>query len=58
MLPLEQVEANHIRRVLEATGGNKSRTARILGISRQSLLDRLKRFAAQDRSTSHAMQIQ
>ncbi|MGD8396222.1 MAG: sigma-54 dependent transcriptional regulator, partial [Candidatus Eiseniibacteriota bacterium] len=54
MLPLDQVEANHIRRVLEATGGNKSRTARILGISRQSLLDRLKRYALQDSSGSRA----
>jgi len=42
------VEENHILRVLDATGWNKSRSARILGISRQSLLDRLKRYAQQE----------
>ena len=43
MLSLSQVEEDHILRVLQATAWNKSRAARILGISRQSLLDRLKR---------------
>jgi len=40
---LAQVEEEHIRRVLFQTGGNKSRAARLLGISRQGLFERLKR---------------
>ena len=45
-VPLHVVVERHILRVLEHTGRNKSQAARILGISRQSLLDRLKRFEA------------
>jgi two-component system response regulator AtoC len=41
---LLEVEDRHVLRVLEHTGHNKSRTARLLGISRQSLIDRLKRL--------------
>jgi DNA-binding NtrC family response regulator len=37
---LEAVEAAHVQRILNETGGNKRRTARILGISRPRL-DRL-----------------
>ncbi|MDP6669025.1 MAG: sigma-54 dependent transcriptional regulator [Candidatus Krumholzibacteria bacterium] len=36
------VELRHIRRTLEYTGGNKSRAAGILGISRQTLREKLK----------------
>jgi DNA-binding NtrC family response regulator len=57
MLSLDQVEAGHIRRVLDATGGNKSRAARILGISRQSLLDRLKRYADQRAAAAVQMRV-
>jgi len=45
METLAEVEQEHILRVLEFTEGNRSRTARILGISRQSLIERLKRIA-------------
>ncbi len=41
---LQDVEDQHVLRVLEHTGRNKSQAARLLGISRQSLLDRLKRL--------------
>ena len=41
---LEEVENQHILRVLEHTGNNKSQAARLLKISRQGLLDRLKRL--------------
>jgi DNA-binding NtrC family response regulator len=41
---LQEVEDQHVLRVLEATEDNKSQAARVLGISRQSLLDRLKRL--------------
>jgi len=41
---LQEVEDQHVLRVLEHTGENKSQAARLLGISRQSLIDRLKRL--------------
>ncbi len=44
LLSLAEVEESHIISVLESTAWNKSRAARILGISRQGLLDRLKRM--------------
>ena len=43
---LAEVEQEHILKVLEFTDGNRSRCARILGISRQSLIERLKRISA------------
>jgi len=46
MPTLAEVEQEHILKVLEFTQGNRSHAARILGISRQSLIERLKRIAA------------
>jgi two-component system, NtrC family, response regulator AtoC len=43
---LAEVEQEHILKVLEFTEGNRSQAARLLGISRQSLIERLKRIAA------------
>jgi DNA-binding NtrC family response regulator len=41
---LAQIEAEHIGEVLRLTAGNKSRAARILGISRQGLIEKLRRL--------------
>ena len=41
---LADTEADHIRRVLAATGGNKSRAAKILGIERKTLYRKLDRM--------------
>ena len=41
---LAQIEAEHIGEVLKLTAGNKSRAARILGISRQGLIEKLRRL--------------
>jgi len=41
---LAEVEREHIQKVLAAVGGNRSETARILGISRSTLLEKLKRL--------------
>lgn len=40
---LEALERNHIVKVLEETGGNIARTAKILGIHRMTLYNKLKR---------------
>ena len=46
--PLEEIrkhaEANAIRKALEVTGGNRSKTANILKISRIALYDKLKKY--------------
>jgi transcriptional regulator with PAS, ATPase and Fis domain len=41
--PLEEVVQEHVDRVVGAAGGNHSQAARILGISRSTLLARLKK---------------
>jgi two-component system response regulator AtoC len=43
--PLREVEVEHIRRTVDWCGGNKSRAARLLGISRQTLRDKLQNHA-------------
>lgn len=43
MCTLSQIEKEHIRMVLESTGGNQTRTAKILGISPTTLWRRLKK---------------
>jgi DNA-binding NtrC family response regulator len=41
---LEEVEGEYIREILEFTRGRKSEAAKILGISRKTLLEKRKRF--------------
>ena len=41
---LEQAEIEHIRRALEQTGGNRTRAAKLLGITRRGLIYKIKRF--------------
>jgi DNA-binding NtrC family response regulator len=43
-LTLEEVERRHIARVLELNDGNRSRSARALGISRAALYDKMDRY--------------
>ena len=45
---LAQMEAEHISEVLRLTAGNKSRAARILGISRQGLIEKLRRLRVEE----------
>ncbi len=43
-LSLEEVEKNHIKKVLKLVGGNKSKAAKILGISRVTLMSKIKKY--------------
>jgi two-component system, NtrC family, response regulator AtoC len=43
-LSLAQIEERHIKQVMRMTDGNKSRAARVLGISRPTLIEKLKRM--------------
>jgi len=44
LISLDEMEREHVARVLEATGGHKSRTAEILGISRPRLDRMIERY--------------
>jgi len=44
MLTLDEVEKRHILRILESTGWNKSKTAKILDISRPTLDRKIERY--------------
>lgn len=44
MWPLERLEAEYIRRIVAAVGGNYSRAASILGIHRKTLLEKRRRY--------------
>ena len=46
--PLSEVERHHILRVLDFTGGNKSRAAKILGITPATLYNKLKLYRSRD----------
>ena len=43
-LSLEEVEKQHISRILQKTGGNKVKAAAILGLSRRSLYRKMEKF--------------
>ena len=43
-LTLEEVERRHMARILERTEGNRSQAARVLGISRAALYDKMDRY--------------
>ena len=45
-LPLEEIERLHIERVLQASGGNKTKAAQTLQIDYKTLLTKLKKYEA------------
>lgn len=45
MQPLSEVEKEHIFRVLDETEGNRTRASEILGITRQTLINKLKAYS-------------
>jgi two-component system response regulator HydG len=54
LLPMEEVERRHIRKVLEAVGGNKTLAAQILGFDRRTLYRKLGRTTGPRRSPSRS----
>jgi len=52
MVPLAEVEKLHILYVLEMTGNNKSKASRILGISRQTLREKLRLYERQQQAAA------
>jgi two-component system response regulator AtoC len=46
--PLADAERDYILDVLESQGGNRSTTARLLGIARSTLLEKLKKYEIED----------
>jgi DNA-binding NtrC family response regulator len=53
-LSLAEMEKHYILEVLEATGGNKSKTTELLGISRAALWRKLKQFKEDNRHPTPA----
>ncbi len=48
-IPIDRVEKEYILASLQKNGGNKARTAEILGISEKTLYNKLNRYAAEAR---------
>ena len=48
-IPLDKVEKEYILASLQRNGGNKARTAELLGISEKTLYNKLNRYAAEAR---------
>jgi transcriptional regulator with GAF, ATPase, and Fis domain len=54
--PLSEIEKRHILRVLAATGGNKTRAAKTLGIDTKTLYNKLKAYGAAAQSARRRRQ--
>jgi DNA-binding NtrC family response regulator len=46
MQPLEAMERQHILAVLQRTGGNRARAAKILGVDPKTLYNKLRAYEA------------
>ena len=55
-LSLNEIEERHIRLVLESVAGNKTKAARILGISRPKLYRKMEKYTISDKSSSSKME--
>lgn len=48
LVSMENVERRYVLHVLQATGGNKTVTARVLGFDRKTLYRKLKQYGIED----------
>ena len=51
MVPLAEVERRHVERVLHATGWNKARAARVLGVDIKTLNKKIRDFMIAQRTS-------
>ena len=56
VVSMEQVEERYVKRVLGLMGGNKSKTAQMLGFDRRTLYRKLQRYEAESKTTEAAAQ--
>ena len=58
VVSMEQVEERYVKRVLGLMGGNKSKTAQLLGFDRRTLYRKLQKYEAEARAaeTAHPSQ--
>jgi DNA-binding protein Fis len=47
-MSLEELEKAHIKNVLEKTGGNITHASKVLGISRYTLREKLKKYGLRE----------
>ena len=47
--PIEEVERDYLLATLRRFGGNRARTAEVLGVSPKTLYNKLRRYALDDR---------
>jgi DNA-binding NtrC family response regulator len=50
LLTLDELERRHIERVLEVTGGNRPKAAKILGINVSTIYRKLEKFNLSDKT--------
>ncbi|MCP4069459.1 MAG: hypothetical protein GY741_14390, partial [Phycisphaeraceae bacterium] len=56
VLPLAEVEREHIFHILDETDGNRTRASVILGITRQTLLNKLKIYDRSEAGDEEGME--
>jgi two-component system response regulator HydG len=49
LVPMQEVERRYVLRVLEATSGNKTKAAQILGFDRKTLYAKLRQYGVEER---------
>lgn len=52
LMTLDEIEKNHIARILDVTGGNRVKASEILGVTRKTLYNKMKKYALIDASVS------
>jgi transcriptional regulator with PAS, ATPase and Fis domain len=50
MLTLDELEKRHIKRVLEVTGGNRPKAAKILGINVTTVYRKIEKYNIADKN--------
>ncbi len=51
-IPLEDIERDHIQGVMQRSNGNKNQAAKVLGIDRSTLYNKLRKYSIEDNDTN------